>query len=152
MHTLPVLHIIRITLPRCQSLIRIFELELPGSCYPTNPLLSDAQSVLMKSKEAIQIDSQRLAQLVLEHLVYIQEAKVQYVQSSVWTQFLGCNIFCTPIDVPLGMAELTVHIHIHAQFPKVVMLNTELEPDPTNWEWKQCVTSQCCIPPSPQQG
>jgi len=31
-------------------------------------------------------------------------------------------------------------ISVHAQFPKVVMPHTELDLDPTNWEWKQCLT------------
>ncbi len=35
------------------------------------------------------------------------------------------------------MAELAATISVHAQFPINVVPNTELDLDPTNWEWKQ---------------
>jgi hypothetical protein len=30
-------------------------------------------------------------------------------------------------------------ISIHAQFPKVIVLNTKLDLNPNNWEWKECL-------------
>jgi len=33
--------------------------------------------------------------------------------------------------------DMATIISVHAQFPKNVMLNTELNLDPTNWEWKK---------------
>ena len=37
------------------------------------------------------------------------------------------------------MAELAPIISVHAQFPKFVVSNTELDLGPTNWEWKKCL-------------
>lgn len=37
------------------------------------------------------------------------------------------------------MTELAVIISVHAQFPKNVVLGSELELDPANWEWKKCL-------------
>src|SRR5579863_2773734 len=37
------------------------------------------------------------------------------------------------------MAELRPIISVHAQFPKNVAPNTDLDLDPTNWEWKECL-------------
>lgn len=37
------------------------------------------------------------------------------------------------------MADLRATIRIHAQFPKELIPNAELDLDPTNWEWTQCL-------------
>jgi len=37
------------------------------------------------------------------------------------------------------MVKLAAIISVHAQFPKNVVPNTELDLDPTNWQWKECL-------------
>ena len=36
------------------------------------------------------------------------------------------------------MPELAI-ISVHVQFPKIIVLDTKLDVDPTNWEWKKCL-------------
>lgn len=38
------------------------------------------------------------------------------------------------------MVKLAAIISVHAQFPKIVIPNTDLDLDPTNWEWKGCLS------------
>src|SRR6266403_4885263 len=45
-----------------------------------------------------------------------------------------------PIDIlliPRVMAKLPAIISVHVQFPKNVILNTELDLDQSNWEWNK---------------
>ncbi|KAH9962098.1 hypothetical protein BGW80DRAFT_1356783, partial [Lactifluus volemus] len=37
------------------------------------------------------------------------------------------------------MPKLAAIISVHAQFPKIVVPDTELDVDPTNWEWRKCL-------------
>ena len=38
------------------------------------------------------------------------------------------------------MVKLAAIISVHAQLPKIVILNMDLNLNPTNWEWKGCLS------------
>jgi len=49
------------------------------------------------------------------------------------------SIFYAQIDVLLVSYIMSAIIFIYAQFLKVVVLNTELELNPSNWKWRHCL-------------